>query len=269
MSEHLDHLAGIYSEQYWHLFERLDQTLDPRGPDLLHEVAREYLTTGSTILDAGCRDAAHLIRLVQAHDASGVGVDPLAWHVGRAKAAVEAAGLDSQIRIVQGVRQELPFPDASFDFIWCRDVLEVVDELHPAITEAARVLKTDGHMLVYTDFSTSLLEPDEAEMVNLPLGNVPASMIQSNVEDAFYKAGLAIERKDVIGTEWREYAEERMQPASRDLLRLARLRRQRDAIIEEYGEEVYATAQASLHWTVYQFLGKVEPTLYVLRPRPG
>jgi hypothetical protein len=41
--------------------------------------------------------------------------------------------------------------------------------------------------------------------------------------------GLAIDAMRVVGTEWREFAEERTQPASRALLRLSRLRRQRDA----------------------------------------
>ena len=71
--------------------------------------------------------------------------------------------------------------------------------------------------------------------------------------------------KDAIGTEWREYAEERTRPVSRDLLRLARLRRQRDRIVADAGEEIYRHIESTLHWAVYQFLGKLLPTIYVLR----
>ena len=68
-----------------------------------------------------------------------------------------------------------------------------------------------------------------------------------------------------IGTEWREHAEERTQPVSRALLRLARLRRQRDDIIAEHGQDIFEHIEANLHCEVFQFLGKLEPIVYVLR----
>src|SRR5438270_1169302 len=43
----------------------------------MHNWALEHLTPQSVILDAGCRDAVHLIRLVQASGATGSGVDPV------------------------------------------------------------------------------------------------------------------------------------------------------------------------------------------------
>jgi hypothetical protein len=55
--------------------------------------------------------------------------------------------------------------------------------------------------------------------------------------------------------------------SERDLLRLARLRRRRDAIVEEYGQELYDLAQASLSWLPYQMLGKLQPTMYILKRR--
>ncbi len=177
-----DQLARVYSEQTWRVYDFLDQSLDPRGPDSLYEVASEYLTADSMILDGGCRDAQHLIRLVQAHDASGVGIDPVNVHIERANAAVAAAGLSGRIEVLLGVMQELPYPDGHFDFVWCRDVVEQVDELDAAVSELARVLKPDGHMLVYTVFVTDRLEPKEAEMLNHHLGNVAGNLIETSVE---------------------------------------------------------------------------------------
>jgi hypothetical protein len=89
-------------------------------------------------------------------------------------------------------------------------------------------------------------------------------MDEHNVEEAFTRAGLRIERKDIIGTEWREYAEERSQPAARDLLRLARLRRRHDEIIERFGHDIYNRAEGGLQWSVFQLLGKLQPTMYLL-----
>jgi hypothetical protein len=48
-------------------------------------------------------------------------------------------------------------------------------------------------------------------------------------------------------------------------LRLTRLRRQRARIVEQAGEDIYAHIESNLHWLVYQFLGKLLPTIYVLR----
>jgi len=257
----------MYSEETWRVYAFLDQSLDPRGPDMLYDVAGEYLRPGSVILDAGCRDAKHLIRLVEAHDVVGVGVDPVEVHIERAKAAVEIAGLASRIEVFAGVIQELPYPDEHFDFVWCRDVIEGVDELEPGLREVVRVLKPAGRMLVYTVFATDLLEPKEEAMLNRLLGNVAENLVEGNVEAAFESAGFTVERKNVVGTEWREYAEERTHPASQALLRLSRLRRQRESVIGTHGQDIYDHVQANLHWETYILLGKLRPTLYILTRR--
>jgi ubiquinone/menaquinone biosynthesis C-methylase UbiE len=54
--------------------------------------------------------------------------------------------------------EQIPEPDESFDFIWSRDVLVLVEGLQAGLDEAARVLKAGGRMLVYTNFATELLE---------------------------------------------------------------------------------------------------------------
>ena len=99
------------------MYDLLDRSLEPRGPDSLHDLASEYLLPGAVILDAGCRDAADLIRLVRAHNATGVGVDPVELHVARANAAVAAAELGRRVEIFQGVIEALPHPDGHFDFV--------------------------------------------------------------------------------------------------------------------------------------------------------
>ncbi len=161
--------------------------------------------------------------------------------------------------------QDIAYPDGSFDVVWCRDVIEVVEALEPAIAEAARVLRPGGHLFVSTVLATERLEPKKAALLAQNLAVVPANLVEETVEAAFRRAGLALVREDVIGTEWREHAEERTQPVSRDLLRLARLRRRRNRIVEDAGEEIYLHIESNLHWLVYQFLGKLLPAIYVLR----
>jgi len=255
----------VYSEETWRVYEVLDESLAPSGPDSLYDFAAGHLTANSRLLDAGCRDATHLIRLIQRYGATGVGVDPVGVHIERARTAIESAGVADRVDVFVGVMHDLPFPDGHFDFVWCRDVVEQVDDLDAALREAFRVLRPAGHMLIYTTFATDRLTVQEADMMNRHLGNVRANLVEANVEDAFARAGFAIERKDAIGTEWREYVEERRGTVSQALLRLSRLRRQRDALVQRFGQDICDHVEANLHWETFQFLGKLLPTVYLLR----
>lgn len=256
-------MTEIYSESFWHLFSELDLSLNPAGPDQLYEIAHPYLHAGQRILDVGCRDARHLIELSRRYGLTGVGVDPVPWHVQRAQAAVEEAGLADQVTIRLGVAEELAEEPASFDLVWCRDVMEVLPDLSAALAQMRRVLRPAGHLVVYTNLLNGPIDATETAAIHEPLGNVVANLVESDLEDAFAVAGFTIMVKQVIGTEWREYQEERNQVVSGELLRLARLRRSRDRVIDRYGQDAFRTAEASLQWGVHQFLGRFVPVIYV------
>jgi len=140
----------------WDVYTRLDVSLNPNGPDWLHDLAGQYLRPGDVVLDRGCRDGQHLIRLVESHHVTGVGADPVEIHIDRARAAVDAAGLTNRITVHHGVMHDLPYHDASFDLVWCRDVLEQVDDLGGALAELARVMNPTARLLVYTTVATEL-----------------------------------------------------------------------------------------------------------------
>src|SRR5437764_945547 len=89
-------LARAYSEETWRVYEFLDISLDPRGLDSLYEFAAPHLGNDSRILDAGCRNAKHLIELIRRYEGTGVGVDPVAIHVSRAHDAIAAADLSAR-----------------------------------------------------------------------------------------------------------------------------------------------------------------------------
>ena len=261
-------LARTYSPETWDLYDELDRSLDPAGPDTLLDLAAEYLRPGARILDAGCRDAAYLVRLVERHQATGTAVDPVAVHIARAREKVAASGLSHSIEVFHGTVEALP--TTAFDLIWCRDVLEQVAALDAFTHATARLLAPGGRVLAYTSVVTDLLEPGEAAMLRKHMGNVHENLYEPRLLTAFADAGLTVERRISIGTEWREWAEERTRPASESLLRLSRLRRRRDEIIARHGVEIYEHAEANLHWLPYQCLGKLEPVVYVLAgPRPS
>jgi len=255
----------MYGDDDAQLVALLSESLAPRPADFLLDLALPLLTTDSRLLDVGCRDARHLIPLVTRSGCTGVGIDPVERNIDRARAAVTAADLDQRIEIRCGVMEQTDEPDSSVDVVWCRDVLEVIPDLQAGLSELARVLKPGGAAVIYTVFATPRLEPREAAAVNQPVGNVVQNLERGWVEEAFERAGFRVERLEEIGTEFREYDEERTRPVSENLLRLARLRRRREEVIQRFGTDKYDLWEASLHWLVYLMLGKLEPVAYVLR----
>ena len=99
----LDRLTREYGPTTWHVYELLDRSLEPRGPDWLVELAGDHLHPGNVVLDAGCRNAEHVITFTKDYGAIGVGVDPVAIHVEQGLAAVEEAGLSARVTLHHGV----------------------------------------------------------------------------------------------------------------------------------------------------------------------
>ncbi|HKE66784.1 MAG TPA: class I SAM-dependent methyltransferase [Micromonosporaceae bacterium] len=263
-------LAREYGPETWDVYEWLDRSLDPSGPDSLFDIAASYLAPGARIADVGCRDAAHLVKLISAHPGTtGVGVDPVDRHIARARETVAAAGLGNRIELVHGTVEEGRLPNGSVDLVWCRDTIVQVPALEDFVIALAGLLKPTGRMIVYSNFVTDRLERGEEDMMRRHFGVVFANLNEHLVLDAYRVAGLEVERTVVVGSEWREWAEERTQPVSRSLLQLSRLRRQRDEIIAERGQDVYEHVEAQLHWLLFQFLGKFNPVIHVLRAAGG
>lgn len=200
-------MAEIYNESVWRLFNELDTSLDPARPEQLDEIADPFLGKGHHIRDLGCRDARHLIELVRRYAATGVGVDPVPWCVQRARAAVVKSGLDDRIAIRLGSPDGLVEKLASFDTVWCGDVIEVLPDLATALSDMHRILRPGGHMIIVTNLVGGSIDDAETVTIHEPLGNVVANQVESDLEPAFAGAGFGISIKHVIRTAWREQLE--------------------------------------------------------------
>ena len=60
------------------------------------------------------------------------------------------AGLAGKIRVVHGVFEDIPEPDASYDVVWSQDAILHSDQRAGVLAEVWRVLKPGGHF-VFTD----------------------------------------------------------------------------------------------------------------------
>jgi hypothetical protein len=140
-------------------------------------------------------------------------------------------------------------------------VLTEIADLDPVFTEMKRVLRPSGRALVYLMLTTDLLEPREAARFH---GAKLASMDPERVEAAMTGAGLRIDERVEIGSEWGERAEEETGKPGRRLLWAARLLREPDRYIERFGERNYEIMLADCHWHVYAMIGKLHRRAYVL-----
>ncbi|HZC29441.1 MAG TPA: methyltransferase domain-containing protein, partial [Gaiellaceae bacterium] len=195
----------------------------------------------------------------------GIAIDPVPVHLDAAKAAVAEAALTDDILVLDGRIEALPLEDAVADWIWCRDVLPHVD-VGPAFGECARVLRPGGRMLVYATLATGLLEPREAWTLYDAVAVVAESMDRAAVEDAARAARLTLVSRTALGGEWRErMVEDGAWDAGADLLRLSRLRRREDELVDRHGATRIAAYRGGKIWGIYQLLGKLFPTVYVWR----
>lgn len=258
-------MSEIYNPLSWRLFEELDVSLDPEGPDQLMKIADRHVARGGRALDVGCRDARYLIALADRFDLRGVAIDPVPWHIERAAAAIDDAGLAARLSAELGGIEDYAPEAGSFDLIWCRDVIEVLPDLDGAVARMAALMAPEGVLIAFTNILSGPPDERETQLIHEPLGNVVDNLVESNLTTAFERHGLAVVERIEIGTEWREFLEEREQIVSRDLLRLARLRRSEERIVAEYGESTFRLFEASTQWATHQFLGRFVPMIYILR----
>jgi ubiquinone/menaquinone biosynthesis C-methylase UbiE len=219
----------------------------------------------ATVLDIGCRHADHAAELARKFKCRVIAIDPLPLHIEKAKKLVSTLGLHKLIDVRVGIIEALPLNDASVDHVWCRDMLAHVD-LQAGLAECFRALRPDGTMLIYHVFATNLCAPAEAEFLCRALSFVPENMSEQHFEETVQKVGLHIVYKNRLDSQWREAEIEVGDNALlNQLLYLARMRRGNAMLMRTYGEVRYEVHYASCLLGVYQMLGKLCPTVYVLR----
>jgi ubiquinone/menaquinone biosynthesis C-methylase UbiE len=121
--------------------------------DLLNEHLARYrfaaqfgaeMGPGATVLDAGCGTGYGTEEFGQALRV--VGVDVAAEAVAHAARTFSRPG----VHFVQGSCDSLPFADSSFDLVAAFEVIEHLERWEEMLTEARRVLKPPGVLLVST-----------------------------------------------------------------------------------------------------------------------
>ena len=99
---------------------------------------------GERVLDLGCGAGRFVAALLDA-GTDAVGVELAEAALERARRNVPGAELQ-----LLGPDGAIPLEDASVDLVWCSEVLEHVPDTAGLLSEARRVLRTGGRLLVTT-----------------------------------------------------------------------------------------------------------------------
>jgi hypothetical protein len=73
----------------------------------------------------------------------------------------------------------------------------------------------------------------------------------------------------VLGSEWGEFDQESTGKPARKLLHAARLLRDPDRYVKQFGQENYDIALGDCLWHLYRLIGKTSGRIYVLAKATG
>jgi len=240
------------------------RSLDPRPNTSIFDTLESLgLGPDDTVLDIGGRDGRHGLIMAERFGCRVVSVDPSAVNISDGEAAIADHEFGHLVEIVKGSIEHIPADDDAFTFVFSRDMFAHVEDADVALSECARVLAPGGVMVLHQVFATDLLEPIEAEQVFGHTAAVPERFSAYGFEQAAMSAGFTIEDLEVLGSEWYEASQE-AGTAPNYLLQVSRLRRTREALIEEIGETAYRVVYGNALWSINQMLGKLESRIYTL-----
>ena len=110
----------------------------------LEELESETILPNQSLLDIGCGTGQFLEMMLNSYPNIDLyGIEPNREMLSRAEAKFA-----ERISLKEAWAHELPFEDASFDFVTCNNMFHYVDEPLIALREFSRVLKPEGQLIL-------------------------------------------------------------------------------------------------------------------------
>ncbi len=146
---------------------------------LYHVAASQVDLTGKKVLEISCGaggGASYIMRKPGPASYTGVDLNPAS--IDKCRERHQLPGLD----LVQGIAEELPFPDESFDAVINVEASHQYPHFPRFLAEVARVLRPGGHFL-YTDSRRAPVVAEwEAALANARLREVSERAIEEEAK---------------------------------------------------------------------------------------
>jgi SAM-dependent methyltransferase len=142
--------------------DQLSSFHDSFAPELDAILTELPLTPGMRVLDLACGDGFYTLRIARRLGSSGfvTGADVNLAYLQRARKQASGDPSLAAIDFVTASFDALPFPDDTFDFVWCAQSLYSLPDPTAVVRHAARVLRPGGLF--------GVLENDTLHQVFLP-----------------------------------------------------------------------------------------------------
>jgi len=134
-------------EPFTKSLERMNRFQEPEARALIADLA---LPAGSRGLDVGCGVGLYALWLGEAVGAEGrvIGIEPAAERVEAARELIGQRLGAERVELRTGDGTALDMAPASFDWLWCGDVLHHIVDTDAALAEFRRVVRPGGRVVV-------------------------------------------------------------------------------------------------------------------------
>lgn len=171
----------------------LGDSYHPGGLALTQELVQKLrVGPGKTVVDVASGPGSSAILVARETGCDVIGVELSEQNVTAATRAAEKAGLNGQVRFVQGDAEALPLPDTSADGVLCECSLCTFPNKRAAVDEIGRVLRP-GALLALSDVvAESDRLPDELKTVQTWVACVADARPQQEITTLLGEAGLDV-----------------------------------------------------------------------------
>jgi SAM-dependent methyltransferase len=187
-----------------HMALNEDGRFDPAGYRThLRLMERDWATPPAAVLELAFGQAYNLLDLAARHPQTAfTGIDMTPVHVELSRQRIATAGLEN-VTLTLGDFHRLPYPDASFDHVFCVEAFCYAIDLRQALSEIARVLRPGGALTLfdgYTPVPTAGMAGEHALAVDLAARGMALRRFQEVDEMLATTAdvGLAQQRNDTL-----------------------------------------------------------------------